>query len=152
MRKAVVLTVKRRRAMKIPKINSNGYGGLWIGASLLVGAVAPFVLWLIFRRVFWVLVILGGIGLLAFLILFAIEMHQDSAKVPYYERDMRDKVAYDPQTQYAVIRSSICTGEKVAGFKNKKNGHFTDVMVIRTPADEERFKKIYGLDTVKTEY
>ncbi|MBP5353501.1 MAG: aspartate dehydrogenase [Lachnospiraceae bacterium] len=65
---------------------------------------------------------------------------------------MRDKVAYDPQTQYAVIRSSICTGEKVAGFKNKKNGHFTDVMVIRTPADEERFKKIYGLDTVKTEY
>ncbi|MBO4653571.1 MAG: aspartate dehydrogenase [Lachnospiraceae bacterium] len=65
---------------------------------------------------------------------------------------MRDKVAYDPQTQYAVIRSSICTGEKVAGFKNKKNGQFTDVMVIRTPEDEARFKEIFGLDSVKTEY
>lgn len=30
-------------------------------------------------------------------------------------------VQFDPETQYAVIRSSICTGEKVAGFK-KQNG------------------------------
>ena len=35
-------------------------------------------------------------------------------------------VHFDPETQYAVIRSSICTGEKVAGFKNKTDGHFTD--------------------------
>ncbi|MBR7021781.1 MAG: aspartate dehydrogenase [Lachnospiraceae bacterium] len=65
---------------------------------------------------------------------------------------MRSKVVYDPQTQYAVIRSSICTGEKVAGFKNKKNGQFTDVMVIRTPEDEKQFKETFGLDSVKTEY
>ena len=66
--------------------------------------------------------------------------------------DLRSKVVYDPQTQYAVIRSSICTGEKVAGFKNKKNGQFTDVMVIRTPEDEKQFKETFGLDSVKTEY
>ena len=53
---------------------------------------------------------------------------------------------FDPKTQYAVIRSSICTGEKVAGFKNKRDGHFTEVMVIRTAADEQRFKDLYGID------
>ena len=138
--------------MKIPKINSNGYAGIWIGASLLVGAAVPFVLWLITGRVFWVPVIIGSVSLVAFFIVFMIEMSQDSAKVPYYEKNLREKIAYDPETQYAVIRSSICTGEKVAGFKNKKNGQFMEVMVIRTPEDEARFKKIFELDTVKTEY
>ena len=59
---------------------------------------------------------------------------------------------FDPETQYAVIRSSICTGEKVAGFKNKRDGHFTEVKVIRTAADEQRFKDLYGIDSVRTEY
>ena len=59
---------------------------------------------------------------------------------------------FDPETQYAVIRSSICTGEKVAGFKNKRDGHFTEVMVIRTATDEQRFKDLYGIDSVRTEY
>ncbi len=62
------------------------------------------------------------------------------------------KVPFDPEKQVAVIRSSICTGERVAGFKNKADGHFTEVMVLRTPREEQLFKDIYGLDTVKTEY
>ena len=61
-------------------------------------------------------------------------------------------IKFDPETQYAVIRSSICTGEKVAGFKDKKGGHFTEVMVIRSAADEARFKEMYGLESVRTEY
>ena len=61
-------------------------------------------------------------------------------------------VHFDPETQYAVIRSSICTGEKVAGFKNKTDGHFTEVMLIRSAADEEDFKRTYGVETVKVEY
>ena len=66
--------------------------------------------------------------------------------------DPEDVIRFDPETQTAVIRSSICTGEKVAGFKNKKDGHFTEVMLIRSPEDEKRFKEIYGIETVKTEY
>ncbi len=61
-------------------------------------------------------------------------------------------IEFDPETQYAVIRSSICTGEKVAGFKNKADGHFTEVMVIRSPEEERKFKDTYGLKTVKVEY
>ena len=66
--------------------------------------------------------------------------------------DPEDVIRFDPETQIAVIRSSICTGEKVAGFKNKKDGHFTEVMLIRSPEDEKQFKEIYGIETVRTEY
>ena len=61
-------------------------------------------------------------------------------------------VQFNPETQYAVIRSSICTGEKVAGFKNKTDSHFTEVMLILSPVDEKEFKETYGVETVKTEY
>ena len=60
--------------------------------------------------------------------------------------------AFNPETQYAVIRSSICTGEKVAGFKNKKDGHFTEIMLIRSSGDIEKFKETYKVDSIKTEY
>lgn len=59
---------------------------------------------------------------------------------------------FDPQTHYAVIRSSICTGEKVTGFKDKITGHFTELMLIRSPADEKLFKETYGVETIKVEY
>lgn len=61
-------------------------------------------------------------------------------------------VQFNSETQYAVIRSSICTGEKVAGFKNKTNGHFTEVMLIRSAADEKEFKETYGVESLKVEY
>ena len=61
-------------------------------------------------------------------------------------------VSYDPDRQVAVVRSSICTGEKVAGFKSREDGHFTEVMLIRSPEDMRKFKEMYDLDQVKTEY
>jgi len=62
------------------------------------------------------------------------------------------EVKFDPERQYAIIRSSICTGEKVAGFRSKEDGHFTEVMLIRSYEDELRFKEMYGIKKVKTEY
>ena len=70
----------------------------------------------------------------------------------FRKRRMEPEVKYDPDKQYAMIRSSICTGEKVAGFRNKADGHFTEVMLIRSYEDELRFKEMYNLETVKTEY
>ena len=61
-------------------------------------------------------------------------------------------IIFDPEKQYAVIRSSICTGEKVAGFKNFSDGHFSEVMLIKSKKDEEVFKETYHLETIKTEY
>ena len=65
---------------------------------------------------------------------------------------LREQIPFDPENQYAVIRSSICTGEKLAGFKDKTGGHFTEVMLIRSYEDELRFKELYNLETIKTEY
>ena len=69
-----------------------------------------------------------------------------------YGRELREQFPYDPDRQYAVIRSSICTGEKVAGFKNREDGHFTEVMVIRTKEEEQRFREIYGIESIRIEY
>ena len=77
---------------------------------------------------------------------------KNKLRIQRFEKQLRYKIKFDPEAQYAVIRSSICTGEKVAGFKNRKDGHFTEVMLIKNPDDEKRFKEIYGLDTVKVEY
>ena len=136
----------------IPKINSIHFGGAWISIGLLIGGVIPLILWFIFHKIFWIFIIPGVIILLAFVIVFSIEMEQDNGDVPYYEKHLKDTISFDPEKQYAVIRSSICTGEKVAGFKNKDDGHFTEVMLIRSRADEERFKAIYKVDKIKTEY
>ncbi len=59
---------------------------------------------------------------------------------------------FDPEKQEAVIRGSICTREKAAGFRNKEDGTFTEIMLIRSYKDIERFKEKYGIDTIKTEY
>lgn len=62
------------------------------------------------------------------------------------------KIAYDPETQYPVIMASICTGEKAAGFRNKTDKKFTEVMLIRTEKDEQEFKRLYGLTEIRREY
>ncbi len=54
--------------------------------------------------------------------------------------------AYDKETLQPVIRSSICTGEKVAGFREKETGRFREVSLIRTPADLDAFKRKYGIE------
>ena len=60
--------------------------------------------------------------------------------------------AYDPEKEDAVVRSSICTGEQVAGFKDRKTHEFHEVMLIRTQKDMDAFLKAYGLSDVKKEY
>ena len=64
---------------------------------------------------------------------------------------LSDVVPYDPKTQRPVIRASICTGERVAGFKDKATGHFTEVMLLRSENDERLFKEAYHLDALETE-
>ena len=62
------------------------------------------------------------------------------------------KISFDPEKQIAVIKCSICTGEQVAGFKSKEDGHFTEVMLIRDAKDLEKFKKTYKITEIKKEY
>lgn len=59
---------------------------------------------------------------------------------------------YDPNTQIPVLRASICNGEKIAGFKDKKTGHFTEIKLIRSDADLAEFKRKYCVEEITTEY
>lgn len=52
---------------------------------------------------------------------------------------------YDPDTQEPVLRCSICNGEQVAGFRDKKTGAFSEVMLIRSPQDLEEFRNQYKI-------
>ena len=55
------------------------------------------------------------------------------------------KETYDKERQRPVIKSSICTGEKVAGFKDIKTGKFTEVMLIRDSKDMDLFLEKYNI-------
>ncbi len=45
-----------------------------------------------------------------------------------------------------VIRSSICTGEQVAGFKNIVSGKFEELMLIRGEKDLSEFLSRYQVE------
>ena len=59
---------------------------------------------------------------------------------------------YDRETLRPAVRSSICTGEQVAGFRNLRTGKFQEVMLIRSETDLEEFKALYGITQVETIY
>jgi len=59
---------------------------------------------------------------------------------------------FDPNTQIPVLRCSICTGEQIAGFKSRADGHFKGVRLIRCPKDLEEFLEQYGLSSIEKEY
>lgn len=60
------------------------------------------------------------------------------------DRPLTPKI--DTSGKYPVIMSSICTGEQVAGFRDKTTRDFTEVVLIRTREDLEDFIRTYGLN------
>ena len=53
---------------------------------------------------------------------------------------------YDKTGKIPVIRSSICTGERVAGFKDPVSGRFDELMLIRSGKDLTEFLSLYQVD------
>lgn len=65
-----------------------------------------------------------------------------------------EKKTYDKSRQKPIIHASICTGEKVAGFKDLQTGKFHEVMLIRNEGDLQAFMGQYGVaeDDIVKEY
>ena len=63
-------------------------------------------------------------------------------------------IGYDKDNLKPVIRSSICTGEKVAGFRDVNTGKFTEIMLIRDNKDMDEFLTKYDISVaeIKTEW
>lgn len=57
-----------------------------------------------------------------------------------------NKKSYDREKLSPVIRCSICSGEQVAGFLDKKTGEITEISLIQSDKDLERFKQTYGIE------
>ena len=61
--------------------------------------------------------------------------------------------SYDKENKKPVIKASICNGEQVAGFKDIHTGKIEEVMLIRSEADLDNFKKMYGInEKIEKEY
>ena len=54
--------------------------------------------------------------------------------------------SYDKSGKIPVIRSSICTGEQVAGFKDTVSGKFDELMLIRDSKDLSDFLGRYQVE------
>lgn len=62
-------------------------------------------------------------------------------------------IEYDKENMIPIIHASICTGEQIAGFKDKRTNKFIEIMLITSNRDLEEFKKTYGIkDNIKKEY
>ncbi len=62
--------------------------------------------------------------------------------------------AFSLEEYEPVIRSSICTGEKVACMRHRESGQLREVMLLRSAADLEEFCRSYGLkaEEIRTVY
>ncbi len=54
-------------------------------------------------------------------------------------------IPYDKETEVPAIKTSICTGEKVAGFQNIASKQFRDVALIRDKEDLLDFCEACGV-------
>ena len=52
---------------------------------------------------------------------------------------------YDRENLYPAIRKSICTGEMTVGFKDRRTGKFTDMMMVRGDEELREFMETYGI-------
>ena len=53
---------------------------------------------------------------------------------------------YNKEGKIPVIRSSICTGEQTAGFKDPVSGRFEEMMLLRDDRDLQEFLRRYQVE------
>ncbi len=56
-----------------------------------------------------------------------------------------ERKTFDRKLLQPVIRVSICTGEKTAGFKNMETGKFQEIMLVNSEESMQEFLETYGI-------
>lgn len=67
-------------------------------------------------------------------------------------KDKIGRIEYNRETEVPAVKSSICTGEKTAGFLDLGTGKYRDVLLVKSDADIDLFKKACGVDEVRKIY
>ena len=73
----------------------------------------------------------------------------------FNKKSKKETKTYNPETEYPMIRASICTGEKTAGIKDKATGHVRDTRLIKDDRELEAFMREFSItdrSLIKTEY
>lgn len=63
----------------------------------------------------------------------------------FFRKKPQPAPAFDRERLEPAIRCSICTGEQVAGFRDRQTGRFQEVALISTAADLQAFRDKYGI-------
>lgn len=63
---------------------------------------------------------------------------------PFKKKKTQAAEVFDPAFYTPVIRASVCTGEKVAGFRGQ-NGKLHEIKLIRNEKDLDTFCEQYGV-------
>lgn len=71
--------------------------------------------------------------------------------VLFPRKKQKEPESYDRESLRPVIRVSICTGERVAGFREKNSGRFREVQLIRSDCDLREFMERYGISEIPPE-
>ena len=61
-------------------------------------------------------------------------------------------IDYDRENEEPVLRCSICTGEKTAGFRDLKSGRFREYMLVRDGEELREFCTGCGVEDIKRIY
>ena len=71
----------------------------------------------------------------------------------WFGKKSQPPIQWDRENLEPAVRASICTGERSAGFTDRRNGRFCEITLIRSDKDLEDFKARYGIEgPVKTVY
>ena len=63
-----------------------------------------------------------------------------------FRRKPSPAIPYDHERMEPVLRCSICTGEQVAGFRDRQTSRFEEIQLVRTDADLQAFMDRYGIE------
>ncbi len=73
-------------------------------------------------------------------------------KIPFFKSLKKKKYEFDQENERAVLKSSICTKESVAGFLDKRTGKFREERLIKNEKELSDFLKDFGLSSIKREW
>ena len=62
-----------------------------------------------------------------------------------FGRKKTEQIRYDAELEQPAVKTSICTGERVAGFIEKKTRHFREVQLIRSDRELTEFCAACGV-------
>ena len=63
----------------------------------------------------------------------------------FNKKKKRETITYNAELEQPAVKTSICTGEQVAGFMEKETRHFRDVMLIRSDRELADFCEACGV-------